>query len=108
MICSNFHNFNFDLQSISKVCQEAPRPYTSTKKIEEIYDCLKQSKRPLLVIGKGAAYAQAEGEIRKLVDRLGIPFLPTPMGKGLVSDYHDFCIAAARSTYISLYIFYQF
>jgi len=59
---------------------------------------LKCAKRPLFVIGKGAAYSQAETEIRKLVETLKLPFLPTPMGKGVVDDDSDLCVAAARST----------
>jgi len=49
-------------------------------------------------LGKGSAYSQAEKEITELVTSLKIPFLPTPMGKGIVDDDHEFCIAAARST----------
>ena len=47
--------------------------------------------------GKGAAYARAEEAIRKLVDTTGIPFLPTPMGKGVVPDSHPLSATAARS-----------
>jgi 2-hydroxyacyl-CoA lyase 1 len=36
--------------------------------------------------------------VRKLVDVTGIPFLPTPMGKGVVPDSHQLNISAARST----------
>ncbi len=82
----------------SSVCQETPRPYTSQQKIEEIFNALKSSKRPLFLIGKGAAYSQAESEIRKLVETLKLPFLPTPMGKGVVDDDSELCVAAARST----------
>lgn len=45
----------------------------------------------------GAAYARAEKEVRELVEVTGIPFLPTPMGKGVLSDDHPNCVAAARS-----------
>lgn len=44
-----------------------------------------------------AAYACAESEIRQLVEQTQIPFLPTPMGKGVVSDTHSLCVSAARS-----------
>ena len=45
----------------------------------------------------GAAYARAEEEIQEFVIRSNLPFLPTPMGKGVISDTHPLCIAAARS-----------
>jgi len=80
------------------VCQESPRPYTSKINIENLCNELKKAKKPLFIIGKGAAYAQAEQELNKLVNHLKVPFLPTPMGKGVVNDDSEYCIAAARST----------
>ena len=53
------------------------------------------------VLSLGAAYAHAEVEIRQLVERCGVPFLATPMGKGVVSDDHSQCVAAARSRSVS-------
>ncbi|CAN0846693.1 2-hydroxyacyl-CoA lyase [Linum grandiflorum] len=57
--------------------------------IQRVVDLLRRAERPLIVFGKGAAYARAEDELKKLVDRTGIPFLPTPMGKGLLPDTHE-------------------
>ena len=88
----------FSNQSQTTKCEEPPRPFTSKDKIKEIYFALQNAKRPLIVIGKGAAYAQAENELNKLVKNLKLPFLPTPMGKGVVDDNSELCIAAARST----------
>ena len=65
--------------------------------IEKAVGLLRKAQRPLIVLGKGAAYGRAEGELRKLVERTGIPFLPTPMGKGLVNDDHELAASAARS-----------
>ncbi|KAL4872280.1 hypothetical protein BDV12DRAFT_183225 [Aspergillus spectabilis] len=58
---------------------------------------LKTAKAPLLIVGKGAAYARAESGIRQLVDQTKIPFLPTPMGKGVVPDSHPLNASSARS-----------
>uniref|UniRef100_A0A2P2J8Q1 2-hydroxyacyl-CoA lyase n=1 Tax=Rhizophora mucronata TaxID=61149 RepID=A0A2P2J8Q1_RHIMU len=65
--------------------------------VETAVELLKRAERPLIVFGKGAAYARAEGELRKLVESTGIPFLPTPMGKGLLPDTHELAASAARS-----------
>jgi thiamine pyrophosphate-dependent acetolactate synthase large subunit-like protein len=51
------------------------------QKLKEVVESIKRAKKPLLIIGKGAAYSQAENEVRKLIETLRIPFLPTPMGK---------------------------
>ncbi|KDP33027.1 hypothetical protein JCGZ_13058 [Jatropha curcas] len=65
--------------------------------IEVAAELLRKAERPLIVFGKGAAYARAENELKKLVENTGIPFLPTPMGKGLLPDTHDLAASAARS-----------
>ncbi|XP_021888301.1 2-hydroxyacyl-CoA lyase [Carica papaya] len=68
-----------------------------SSEIEKAVSLLRTAEKPLIVCGKGAAYARAEGELRKLVESTGIPFLPTPMGKGLLSDTHELAASAARS-----------
>ncbi|CAM8894178.1 unnamed protein product [Rhodiola kirilowii] len=65
--------------------------------VESAVSLLRHAERPLIVFGKGSAYARAEDELRKLVESTGIPFLPTPMGKGLISDTHELAATAARS-----------
>ena len=65
--------------------------------VSEAASLLKNAAKPLIVIGKGAAYARAEAALKKLVETTGIPFLPTPMGKGVLPDTHDLAATAARS-----------
>lgn len=65
--------------------------------VQKAVSMLREAERPLIVFGKGAAFARAENELRKLVDSTGIPFLPTPMGKGLLPDTHELAATAARS-----------
>ncbi|KAI9836448.1 MAG: hypothetical protein M1819_001480 [Sarea resinae] len=67
-------------------------------KLFKIAQLLQSAKAPLIVIGKGAAYGRAEAALRELVDKTSIPFLPTPMGKGVVPDSHPANTASARST----------
>ncbi|KAJ2373208.1 hypothetical protein IW150_003732 [Coemansia sp. RSA 2607] len=68
------------------------------KEISRAAELLASAKAPLLIVGKGAAYARAEEEIRRLVDKYQAPFLPTPMGKGVVPDEHPRNASSARST----------
>ncbi|RZR77751.1 hypothetical protein BHM03_00002923 [Ensete ventricosum] len=65
--------------------------------IEKAVSLLRSAERPLIVFGKGAAFARAEEPLKKLIETTGIPFLPTPMGKGLVPDTHELAATAARS-----------
>ena len=51
----------------------------------------------MIILGKGAAYAQVDSEIRSLIEKTGIPYLPMSMAKGLLPDTHEQCASAARS-----------
>ncbi len=65
--------------------------------VDRALQLLAQARRPLIVLGKGAAYAQADNAIRKFVEATGIPYLPMSMAKGLLPDSHPQSVAAARS-----------
>ena len=75
-----------------------PAQIPAPSAVKRALDVLKGAKRPLIILGKGAAYAQADDEIRALVEKSGIPFLPMSMAKGLLPDTHPQCAGAARST----------
>ncbi|KAK3927979.1 2-hydroxyacyl-CoA lyase 1 [Frankliniella fusca] len=74
-----------------------PLAYPDPMQVKEAVSVLSQSKRPLVIIGKGAAYGKAESALRELINSCNLPFLPTPMGKGVVSDMDEHCVAPARS-----------
>ena len=84
-------------QSIVRVIDAAPRQLPAPDSVERAIALLKNAKRPLIILGKGAAYAQADAEIRSLVENSGIPYLPMSMAKGLLPDTHAQSAAAARS-----------
>jgi oxalyl-CoA decarboxylase len=85
-------------QSLVKVIDAAPAQIPAPDSIKRAIDVLKSAKKPLIILGKGAAYAQADDAIRQLVEKYGAPFLPMSMGKGLLPDTHPQCAGAARST----------
>ena len=83
--------------SLIKVVDPAPRQIPAPDAVARALDLLKSAKRPLILLGKGAAYAQADADIRALVETSGIPYLPMSMAKGLLPDTHAQCASAARS-----------
>jgi len=85
-------------QEATSVVPLPPRAACDPERIRVIVSLLKSAKAPLIVVGKGAAYAQAEDVIRELINQTKIPFLPTPMGKGVLPDSHPSNTASARST----------
>src|SRR4029079_16101342 len=68
-----------------------------TETVDSAIDLLANAKRPLIVLGKGAAYAQADEQIREFVETTGVPYLPMSMAKGLLPDDHPQSAATARS-----------
>lgn len=78
-------------------CMPSPVSMAETPAVCMAASVIRNAKRPLLIIGKGAAYSRAEDSLRKLVEQCNLPFLPTPMGKGVVPDNHPNCVGAARS-----------
>jgi len=88
-------------KSLVKVIDAAPAQIPAQDSVKRALDVLKSAKRPLIILGKGASYAQADDAIRQFVEKSGAPFLPMSMGKGLLPDTHPQCAGAARSTVLA-------
>jgi len=84
-------------RSLIKVVDPAPRQIPAPEAVQRALDLLRSAKKPLIILGKGAAYAQADSEIRNLIEKTGIPYLPMSMAKGLLPDTHEQSASAARS-----------
>lgn len=83
--------------SLLKVIDPAPKQLPAPDSVARALGVLKNAKRPLIILGKGASYVQADDIVRELVERSGIPYLPMSMAKGLLPDDHPQSAAAARS-----------
>ena len=118
---------NVDESKIAKVlcCPPPPLLYPDAKLIEQAANLLIKAKKPLVIVGKGkrmdlqnifiisiifslpfsimlfvytgAAYNRAEDLVRELIYSTDLPFLPTPMGKGVVPDEDERCVSSART-----------
>lgn len=84
-------------KSLIKVVDPAPKQLPAPDAVKRAVDLLKSAKKPLVILGKGAAYAQADAEIKAFVEKSGIPYLPMSMAKGLLPDNHNQSASAARS-----------
>ncbi len=90
-------NADAGAKSLVKVIDAAPAQIPAPDAIKRALDVIKGAKKPLIILGKGAAYAQADEAIKNFVEKSGIPFLPMSMAKGLLPDTHSQCAGAARS-----------
>jgi len=84
-------------RSLVRVVDAAPQQLPAPEAVQRALDVLATAERPLIILGKGAAYAQADADIRAFVEKTGIPFVPMSMAKGLLPDDHPQSAAAARS-----------
>jgi oxalyl-CoA decarboxylase len=84
-------------RSLIKVVDPAPRQIPAPEAVQRALALLRSAKKPLIILGKGAAYAQADSQVKELIEKSGIPYLPMSMAKGLMPDMHEQCASAARS-----------
>jgi oxalyl-CoA decarboxylase len=75
-------------KSLVKVIDAAPAQIPGADAVKRALDVIKTAKKPLIILGKGAAYAQCDDAIKDFVEKSGIPFLPMSMAKGLLPDTH--------------------
>ena len=86
-----------EIQPVAQV-PEPPRTLADPAAIEGALDALESAEKPLVVVGKGMAWSRAEDEVRSFIERTQLPFLASPMGKGILPDDDPLSVGAARST----------
>ncbi|MFD3914142.1 oxalyl-CoA decarboxylase [Streptomyces sp. NPDC058603] len=84
-------------KTLSRLVDPAPRQLPAPEAVDRAVEILAGAQRPLVVLGKGAAYAQADEKIRDFIESTGIPYVPMSMAKGLLPDNHPQSAATARS-----------
>ncbi|MDH4145048.1 MAG: thiamine pyrophosphate-binding protein [Acidimicrobiia bacterium] len=88
-----------DLDDVAEVpiLDDPPRTLADPQSVTAALDALKAAENPLVIVGKGMAWSRAESEVRRFIDHTQLPFLATPMGKGVVADDHPLSVGGARS-----------
>ncbi|SEP51020.1 2-hydroxyacyl-CoA lyase 1 [Rhodospirillales bacterium URHD0017] len=76
---------------------EAPRSVAPAENVEAALDLLEKAQRPLVLLGKGMAWSRGEDEVRAFIERTQVPFVRSPMGKGVMPDDHPLSASAART-----------
>ena len=84
-------------KSLVKVVDPAPAQFPSPVAIDRAIGVLKAAKKPLIILGKGASYAQCDDLVKQFVETSGIPYIAMSMAKGLLPDDHPQYAGAARS-----------
>jgi 2-hydroxyacyl-CoA lyase 1 len=76
---------------------EAPRTVAPAENVEAALNLLEKAQRPLVILGKGMAWSRGEDEVRAFIERTQVPFVRSPMGKGVMPDDHPLSAGAART-----------
>ena len=64
------------------------RPSADVKSIRQACEALETARKPLLVIGAGANRKMTSKMLSEFVEKTGIPFLTTQLGKGVIDERH--------------------
>lgn len=70
----------------------------NSESVARAVELLTSAKRPALLLGKGAAYAQIDDKIKRLVETAQLPYLAMSMAKGLMPDNGPMSALSCRST----------
>src|SRR5687767_2219817 len=73
----------------------ARRPSAEPKAVRQAVEALENAKAPILVIGAGANRKLCGKMLRQLIEKTGIPFLTTQMGKGVIDERHPLFLGCA-------------
>ena len=71
------------------------RPTAETKAMRAAVEAIEQARAPILVIGAGANRKLTCGMLTRFVDKTGIPFVTTQLGKGAVDEVHPHFLGCA-------------
>ncbi len=77
-----------------------PAVVPSPQSVARAMELLAGAKKPVILLGKGAAYAQVDDKIRKFVEATGVPFYQMSMAKGLLPDNHELSVNSMRSYFM--------
>ena len=83
-----YHHWFVEVGNPEYVKSKKIRMAGDPKLITEAADLLLKSKRPVVIAGNGAVLSEAAAEFKDFVELLGIPFLTTPGGRGILSEEH--------------------
>jgi oxalyl-CoA decarboxylase len=88
-------------RSLWRIADLVPSQLPTRDALDRALGLLYRAERPLVVLGKAAAYARAEDEVRGFLESTGLPFLATSMAQGLMPDGHPHDVATGLAPAIA-------
>ncbi len=71
------------------------RPVVKDSSLDTVVERIRAATSPLILVGAGANRKRTIEPVQYLVEKTGIPFFNTQMGKGVVSGFHEHYLGTA-------------
>lgn len=78
--------YDFDVEFFKKRVHYLDRKLPTKREINGAIELIKNSKKPVIIVGGGARYSQAGEELKILAKQCNIPLVETPAGKSTVES----------------------
>jgi 3D-(3,5/4)-trihydroxycyclohexane-1,2-dione acylhydrolase (decyclizing) len=82
--------YDWPVEFLEKRIWHVRRPVPEPELLAELIQRLKMARRPLIIAGGGAIYAESSQALAQLVEAYGIPVAETQAGKGILNWNHPF------------------
>ena len=84
-----------EVQDRIYVVENIRRPDADNTAIKDALEMIRKANMPLLLIGAGANRKRASKALTRFVEKTGIPFFNTQLGKGVIDERHDSYLGTA-------------
>jgi len=74
------------------------RPIAENKAVNKAIEMIEKAKSPIILIGAGANRKRTQNMLKEFIDKTGIPFVNTQMGKGVIDERHPLFLGTAALT----------
>ena len=85
---AQFGELEFEYKKCTKIRSYVPEPQIDPFKVKEAVEIIDQAKRPLLLLGQGVIISRAEEELKRFVEKTGIPVAWTLLGLSALPTDH--------------------
>ncbi len=85
---AQFEELDFEYEKCHKISSYVARPAIEMEQVEAAADLINSAKRPYILFGQGVILAEAEAELKELVEKAGIPAAWTIMGLSAMPTNH--------------------
>jgi len=85
---AQFDELDFSYEKCTDIRSYHPKPILDLKKVQEAADLINNAKKPYIIFGQGIILSQAEEQLKRLIEKSGIPAAWTILGLSALPTDH--------------------